>query len=541
MRFGPVPVAVSVGSILAHGVHHTHGRFTKGRVISAGDVALLTQSGIETITVAQLEPGDVGEDAAATRIAARLAGSNLTVSAAYTGRVNLFAAADGLAFIDAATIHALNRVDEAVTIATVPPFTPVLKGQMLATIKIIPFAVPDGIITKLEWMLAGAGPVSLSPWIGLSAGLIQTILPGTKPSVLDKSVAVTTDRLFGIGADLVADIRCPHDVTALAAALRDMEGDILLVIGASAITDRRDVIPAAVEAAGGRVLHLGMPVDPGNLLLLGELEGRPVLGLPGCARSPRLNGVDWVLQRLGAGLPVDAAAIMAMGVGGLLAEIPGRPLPRALATALPRAPRIHGLVLAGGFGRRMGGANKLLCEWQGRPLVRHVVDTALSSQLTGVTIATGHQADEIRAALTDLPVEFVHAADHADGMSATLKAGLSSLPDDIDGVLVLLGDMPRLTPDTINRLIAAYSPDDGRAIVLPTCGGQRGNPVLWDAAFIPAMLTLTGDKGARALIAAHAPVVCEVAVADTGILLDVDTPDALAALNSRSGRTEGEP
>lgn len=541
MRFGPVPVAASVGAILAHGVHHTHGRFAKGRVISADDIALLTQSGIETITVAQLEPGDVGEDAAATRIAARLAGSNLTVSAAYTGRVNLFAAADGLATIDAATIHALNRVDEAVTIATVPPFTPVLKGQMLATIKIIPFAVPDSIITKLEWMLAGTGPVYLSPWIGLSAGLIQTTLPGTKPSVLDKSVTVTADRLSGIGADLTEDIRCPHEMGALAAALREMDGDILLVIGASAITDRRDVIPAAITAAGGRVLHLGMPVDPGNLLLLGDLDGRPVLGLPGCARSPRLNGVDWVLQRLGAGLPVDAAAIMSMGVGGLLAEIPGRPLPRALATALPRAPRIHGLVLAGGFGRRMGGANKLLCEWQGKPLVRHVVDTALSSQLTGVTIATGHQADAVRAVLADQQVEFVHAPDHADGMSATLKAGLSSLPDDIDGVLVLLGDMPHLTPATINRLIAAYSPDDGRAIVLPTCDGQRGNPVLWDAAFIPEMLTLTGDKGARALIAAHAPVVCEVAVEDTGTLLDVDTPDALAALNSRSGRTEGEP
>ena len=114
------------------------GRFAKGRVISDGDIAQLTRSGIETVTVARLEAGDMGEDLAASRTAARLAGPNLTVSAAYTGRVNLFAAADGLAVIDAATIHALNRVDEAVTIATVPPFTPVLKGQMLATpVKII--------------------------------------------------------------------------------------------------------------------------------------------------------------------------------------------------------------------------------------------------------------------------------------------------------------------------------------------------------------------------------------------------------------------
>lgn len=531
MRFGPVAVADAEGAILAHGVHHADGRFAKGRIISKGDIAQLTRSGIETITVAQPETGDVGEDAAASRIASRLTGPNLTVSAAYTGRVNLFAAGDGLALVDAATIHALNRVDEAVTIATVQPFTPVQKGQMLATIKIIPFAVADSTISKLEWMLAGTGPVSLSPWGGLSAGLIQTVLPGTKPSVLDKSVSVTAARMAAIGGDLLGEVRVAHAVPPLADALRGADGDILLVIGASAITDRRDVIPAAIEAAGGKVLHFGMPVDPGNLLLLGALDGRPVLGLPGCARSPKLNGVDWVLQRLGAGLRVDATAIMGMGVGGLLAEIAGRPLPRALATALPRAPRIHGLVLAGGFGRRMGGVNKLSQEWRGSPLVRHVVQSALAAQLAGVTVVTGHQEAEIRRALDGLGVDYVHAPDHGDGMSATLKAGLSALPNDMDGVLVLLGDMPRVTPAVINRMVAAFGPDDGRAIIVPTCQGQRGNPVLWNASFIPEMLTLTGDKGARSLIAAHAAMVCELPVEDDGVLLDVDTADDLAHLD----------
>ncbi|OYQ37734.1 4-diphosphocytidyl-2C-methyl-D-erythritol kinase [Niveispirillum lacus] len=530
MWFGVVPVADALGAILAHGVHHAGSRFAKGRVISASDMAQLRLSGIETITVARLEEGDVGEDAAASRLATRLAGANLMVSAAHTGRVNLFAARDGIAVIDAATINALNRVDEAVTIATVPPYTPVLKGQMLATIKIIPFGVPESIISNLEWMLAGNGPVSLAPWAGLSAGLIQTVLPGTKPSVLDKSVAVTAARMAGIGGTLLGDVRVAHAVEPLAGALRTAEGAILLIIGASAITDRRDVIPAAIEAAGGTVLHVGMPVDPGNLLLLGTLDGRPVLGLPGCARSPKLNGVDWVLQRLGAGLPVDAAAIMGMGVGGLLAEIAGRPLPRALATALPQAPRIHGIVLAGGFGRRMGGANKLLREWRGEPLVRHVAKSALSAQLAGVTLVTGHQDGEVRRALDGLALDYAHASDHADGMAATLKAGLAALPDDIDGVLILLGDMPLVTPAIINRMVAAYSPDQGRAIIIPTCQGQRGNPVLWDVSYIPEMRSLTGDRGARALLTTHADRVCEVAVEDAGVLLDVDVAEDLSRL-----------
>lgn len=531
MWFGPVPVAQAEGAILAHAVHHADGRFAKGRVVSADDIATLNRSGIEMVVAARLEPGDIGEDAAASRVAARLAGPHLTVSAAYTGRVNLFAAKDGLVTVDSATIHALNRVDEAVTIATVSPFTPVLAGQMVATIKIIPFGLKESIISNMEWMLAGTGPVALAPWAGLGAGLIQTMLPGTRTPVLDKSVGVTADRLAAIGGDLIMDRRVPHAVEPLARALRETEGDILLVIGASAITDRRDVIPAALEAAGGRVRHFGMPVDPGNLLLLGELDGRPVLGLPGCARSSRMNGVDWVLQRLGAGLAVDAASIMGMGVGGLLAEVPGRPLPRALATALPRAPRIAGLVLAGGFGRRMGeGGNKLLRHWHGKCLVRHVAEAALAAQLVGVTAVTGHQADAVAAALCDLPIDIAHAPDHAEGLSATLKAGLSALPDDIDGVIVMLGDMPRVTSGIINRMVAAYSPNDGRAIIVPTSGGKRGNPVLWDRAYVAEMMALSGDVGARSLLMRHADRLCELDVADDGVLLDVDTPDALAAL-----------
>ena len=105
--------------------------------------------------------------------------------------------------------------------------------------------------------------------------------------------------------------------------------DALIAFGASAITDRRDVIPAAIEAIGGRIERFGMPVDPGNLLLLAERHGMPIIGAPGCARSPKENGFDWVLQRVLAGVPIHDADIRAMGVGGLLMEIASRPQPRA--------------------------------------------------------------------------------------------------------------------------------------------------------------------------------------------------------------------
>ena len=131
-----------------------------------------------------------------------------------------------------------------------------------------------------------------------------------------------------------------HDIAPLADAIAEAESaaDPILVFGASAITDRRDVIPAAIEQAGGRIAAFGMPVDPGNLLLSATLGGATVVGLPGCARSPKLNGFDFVLWRMRPGLPVGRTEIAAMGVGGLLTEIPTRPQPRdEPAAEAPRA------------------------------------------------------------------------------------------------------------------------------------------------------------------------------------------------------------
>jgi molybdenum cofactor cytidylyltransferase len=531
MRFGSVPTPVAVGHILAHALSLPDLRLRKGHVLTTSDVDRIIQSGIETIIVAQLDTDDVAEDHAATRIGQPLAGPGLTRGAAFTGRVNLFAASDGLLVLDRAVIDRVNRIDEGVTIATLPPFTPVVAGQMVATVKIIPFAVPENIISQVEQVLADA-PMRLAPWAGLSVGLVQTLLPGIKPGMLDKTRAVLTQRLESIGATLAWEQRVAHEETALAAILAEQTADMLLIVGASAITDRRDVIPLALEQAGGTVRHLGMPVDPGNLLMLGEREGKPVLGLPGCARSPKLNGVDWLLWRFGAALDVTPDDIMGMGVGGLLAEVAERPVPRTVGV---RQPRIHGLILAAGSSRRMGHANKLLLPLQGKPLLRHVVDAAAMSHLSGLTLVTGHDDAAIRAVLQGLPLTIIHAAGHMLGMSASLKAGLADLPADLDGLMVLLGDMPLIMADDINRLIAAFSPADGRGICVPVHGGQRGNPILWNGTYLPEMQGLSGDKGARDLLLRHAAAICEVPMETDGILRDVDTPDAFSELIALKG------
>jgi molybdenum cofactor cytidylyltransferase len=278
-----------------------------------------------------------------------------------------------------------------------------------------------------------------------------------------------------------------------------------------------------------------MPVDPGNLLLMGRLDGVPVLGLPGCARSPKINGFDWVLQRLLAGLPVGPKEIMRMGVGGLLADIPSRPLPRAKtvvsgAPSAPHAPRIAALVLAAGQSRRMGTLNKLLIGIDGKPMVRHVAEAVLASQARPLIVVTGHEREKVEAALAGLPANFVFNPDYAEGLSTSVKRGLAALPVDIDGVAVCLGDMPKIRGAEIDRLISTFNPVEGRAICVPTRGGKRGNPVLLAKRLFSELANVSGDIGARELIAAHPELVTEIEMESDAVLTDIDTPQALARL-----------
>lgn len=540
MKFGDTPLDQAVGAIFAHNLKLGGRVFRKGRVLTADDVATLRAGGLGSVVAARLEPGDIGEDEAANRIAGFLAGNGIVAAPAFTGRANLFAETAGLCRVDRAAIDRLNAIDEAITLATLEPDTVVAPKQMVATVKIIPFAVAGERLAACERAVAGGSRlVAVAPFTAKRAVLIQTELPGLKPSILDKTVEVTRARLAALGGTLIGERRVAHDaaalVPAITAALAD-QAELVLVAGASAILDRRDVIPAAVEAAGGMIVQFGMPVDPGNLLLVGRIGAADVLGLPGCARSPQVNGFDWVLRRLMAGLPIDAAAVRAMGVGGLLGEIPSRPLPRAevaRAAAPPGAPptrRIAAVVLAAGRSRRMGTLNKLLIGVDGKPMVRHAVDAALAAGLAPVVVVTGHEREKVTAALAGLPVSLVDNPDYVEGLSTSLKAGLGILPPEAEGALICLADMPRVSAAELKRLAGAFDPREGRAIVVPTRHGKRGNPVLWARQFFAEMRAVAGDVGARHLIGAYPELVAEIEMEGDGVLTDIDTPQALAKL-----------
>jgi molybdenum cofactor cytidylyltransferase len=540
MKFGAVAPADAKGAIVVHSIRTGTLVLRKGTVVGDAEIAALAAAGIAEITVARLEPGDVSEDVAAAEIAAAVAGEGVHVDRAFTGRANLFARAAGVLVVDRDAIGRLNEVDPAITLATLDAFAPVVAGKMVATVKIIPFAVSADARDKALAAARDDKPlIRVAPYKIRKVGVISTVLPGLADKVIEKTLRVTLDRLKPAQATIVAERRVPHETAALARALDEVlaaGAELVLVFGASAIADRRDVIPAAVEAVGGTIEHFGMPVDPGNLMLIAAAGGRPVLGAPGCARSPKENGFDWILTRLLCGLPVTRHDVTAMGVGGLLMEIVTRPQPRESQEEAGR--RIAAIVLAAGRSTRMGGPNKLLADVGGRPLVRIAVEEALASRAQPVVVVTGHQREQVEAALKGLPVILTHNPDFAQGLSTSLKAGLAALPAGADGAIVCLGDMPQVDAALIDRLVAAFEPEKGALVVVPTIAGKRGNPVVWSRRFFADLSRLDGDVGARHLIGAYPEAVVEVPVTGRAAFVDVDTPDALRAVRAQIAGSE---
>ncbi len=545
MRFARVPLGEAEGAVLAHGVRTPDGALKKGAVLSAADIEALRAAGIEAVSAAWLDADDVAENEAALAVARAAAGPGVALGGAVTGRCNLYAEVRGLAVIDRDRLDRCNLVDEAVAIATVTPYHLVEPRDIVATVKIIPLAAARAVVEACAAAASDPGPlVRVAELKPKAVGLIQTRLPGTKETILDKTVETIRARLDRLGSTLVRESRCGHDEAEVAAAIRALRADdaeLILILGASATIDRRDVVPMAIKAAGGSVDYFGMPVDPGNLTLLAHVGEAPIIGLPGSARSPRIHGFDWLLWRLLADIAVTGADVARMGAGGLLKEILKRPLPRAKASPPPRQPvaprptRIATLVLAAGRSRRMGKDNKLLSEIGGQPMVARVVAAAASARTDPVIVVTGHEAAKVRAALADRDVTFAHNPDFAAGLSTSLRTGLAALPAEIDGVVVCLGDMPAVSAALIDRLIAAFDPDKGRAICVPTYRGKRGNPVLWGRRFFGEIETVAGDVGARHLIGEHEDLVAEVESADDGVLIDIDTPGALAAHGGARG------
>jgi len=528
MKFGPVPLTEAIGGILAHSILLGSGkRIRKGTVLDAEAIGLIEAEGMTRVSVAMSEPGDVLEDEAATEIAIKLTGGHYKLDAATTGRVNIFSAVNGVFRVSKEIVDAINRIDPGITIATLPDYESVNEGRMIATIKIIPYGISRAALDAVL-ALELTDIFDVSEYSAKRVGMISTVLPTLKESVIDKTRKVLEGRLEASGSELVGDLRVPHEVPVVEHAIHTAiaDADMIILFGASAISDVRDVIPAAIESAGGSIKRFGMPVDPGNLMLLAELDGKPVIGAPGCARSPAENGFDWVLQRLLAGIDVGADDIMGMGVGGLLMEIGARPHPREKKVS-GRA-HIAAIILAAGQSRRMGALNKMTVDVHGKSMVRHVADAVAVSKVNNAVVVTGSNPDEIEAVLKGVDCDFAHNADFEEGLSTSLRTGIQSLGEDVGRAIILLGDMPFVESAMIDNLIAASDENPGK-IIIATHEGKRGNPVLWPRRFFEELTHIQGDTGARHIIETHRDLVIEVELGEAASV-DIDTKEVLDSL-----------
>jgi molybdenum cofactor cytidylyltransferase len=537
MIFGDLPLSQAEGAILAHAIKLPDATFSKGHKLTQADLGRLRDAAIWSVIAARPEAGDMMEDEAAAALAAAIAPDHLRFSEAATGRVNVYSAVNGLFIADRDAVDRLNSIDPAITLACLADRAVVRAGAMVATFKIIPLAVPGVKIRQAVTTLSRSAPFCVRPFEAHSVFLIATELPSLKSTVMDKTTRVLAQRLEPSGSRLVREERVPHEPLPVAAAIeaamrvQDERPKLIIVFGASAVIDPADVIPAAIERAGGEVIRVGMPVDPGNLLVLGRIGDVPVIGAPGCARSPKENGFDWVMDRILAGDMPTAEDISGLGVGGLLMEIQTRPRPRDVVEKPREQISVAIVLLAAGRASRMGegGPHKLLAEFSGVPLVRRSAERALASGAGSVIAVTGYRQEEITAALSGLDIGLAHNSDYASGMAGSLITGFSApQPRRADGILVILADMPQVTAEDLKLLIAAFREAGGQAIVRAVSQGKRGNPVILPQSLHDDVMLLEGDVGARHIIESSGLAVIDVDIGDAAHL-DVDTPEAVIA------------
>lgn len=542
------PTREAIGDYLAHTLRTPAGVIGKGRQLRQREINRLLRAGIDRLQVIHLEDGDLHEDTAAIRLATCLLTQGLTLTPAEAGRCNLVATHRGLLQLDEAAIHALNGLDESITLATLPPWALVEQGQVVASLKVIPFAIGETAASQWQRQLGRLAPLQMHRFTTLPVALLRTHPAGQKAEADtaapdDRFEQLTARRLAYYGCVLSEVRHCRHEANALAAQLAALKSRcrLILVAGCSATLDRQDVVPSALDLAGGETRHFGLPVEPGNLLLYGRLDRTDLIGLPGCAKSAGLNGLDLLLPRLAAGIPLQPGDLTRLGVGGLLrhpqrefSQQSLRPVARTVlpthSDSVPPSP-VRALVLAAGHSKRMG-RNKLLMPLDGRPMIHHTLDALQDSGVTDITLVSGHQSLLLRDTLQHHPLSaqlrIVNNPDHASGLASSLRHGLAQLPGDQSGLLVMLGDMPQLSPAIIQRLLARFRALEGEKIVIPCYHGQRGHPRIWPAALVPMMSLAQGDRGADFLIRQNPAWVEELELDDPAVIRDFDTPEALA-------------
>ncbi|PWL19405.1 molybdopterin biosynthesis enzyme [Falsochrobactrum shanghaiense] len=320
MIFREWPLEEAEGTIIANSLVAEPYHLRKGTVLESGHLEAMRRAGMAHVLAAKLETDDMGENDAAAAIGRLLVSGNIESGVATTGRINLFAQKSGVFCADIAGVDAINMLDERISVASLHNHNRVEGGQMVATVKIIPFAVPKSLIDEIYNRCGERAMFDVKAFQATRIGLIQSRLPAIRETVLAKTQTLIARRAERNGGRVCAERRVAHESTALATAIAELAkiSDLLVIFSASAVADEADIVPRAIIQAGGEILRIGVPVDPGNLLSVGKCAGKYVVVAPGSARSARESSLDRIIDRLMAGIELQSADLARMGVGGLL-------------------------------------------------------------------------------------------------------------------------------------------------------------------------------------------------------------------------------
>ncbi len=521
----------SLGSVIAQTYNLPGKTISKGTFMTSEIVGYFKESEVQNILCAVPDNGDIHEDEAANIISNAIDRSHIYIDSASTGRVNFKSRSLCLVRYKRDLIKKVNLVDESIAFSIVEHNQLLAKNDLIATLKIIPFFTQKKYVDRVISILDKNQLFKTHSLNKKEVSLIQTSFEWQKKSMFKATSNVTRNRLEALDCSLNKEKLIRHDYNVLRTEIRSsIESgiDILLISGASAIIDRSDYIPKAILSEGGEIIQYGLAVDPGNLLLVGKIGETTIIGMPGCARSPKLNGFDWVLQLLMADIPVVKEELAEMGAGGLLMEIASRPLPRTLAKSVnKREKKIMGVILAAGNSRRMGKDNKLLKNIDGAPLIRNIALEITKSDLDSCSIVLGYQSDKVADVIKDLNINLILNPRWKEGQASSLKAVLDSLTSSYSDLLVMLGDLPGVKSGHINRIIEEHLSAENRRskITIPSFQGEKGNPVIWGKSFFHDLSNLEGDVGGRVLFDQHPAAINLIEMDDPGVVTDTDTPE----------------
>ena len=521
----------SIGSVLAQTYNLPGKTVSKGTLITKEIVAYFRTGNVQIILCAVPEEGDIHEDEAAEAISSAIDKNHIYAEKASTGRVNFKSQSLCLVRYERDLIKEVNLVDESIAFSIVEHNQLLAKNDLIATLKIIPFFTQKKYVDQVISILAKNELFKTYSLNKKEVSLIQTSFEWQKKSIFKATSNVTRNRLEALDCSLNEEKLIRHDYEVLRSEIKSsIESgiDILLLSGASAIIDRSDYIPKAILAEGGEIIQYGLAVDPGNLLLVAKIGKTTIIGMPGCARSPKLNGFDWVLQLLMADIPVVKEELAEMGAGGLLMEIASRPLPRALAKSVnKREKKIMGVILAAGNSTRMGKDNKLLKNIGGAPLIRNIALEITKSDLDSCSIVLGYQSDKVADVIKDLNINLILNPLWKEGQASSLKAALDSLTSSYSDLLIMLGDLPGIKSGHLNRIIEEHLSSENRSskITIPSFKGETGNPVIWGRSFFHDLSNLEGDEGGRVLFGQHPAAINLIEMDDPSVVTDTDTPE----------------